>query len=148
MTIPVQEIQPSSAPIDILPKKVEAKRYYSTVPTMLIRTSLGQMIQDSMNSTRLAHIGEKFAQFHQCHPEFGVYETTDPEEQAALQAQIDSGCPDFLSEEEFKRRTTDPRDVIAAQQQQIAELQAQLQARQMEDRKAELMSDIKPKGKG
>lgn len=142
--IPIQEIQSSSAPIDIRPAKVEEKRYYCTVPTMNVRTSLGRLVQDSMNATRLAHIGEKFAQFHQCHPNYGMYRTTDPEEQDALDVLVALG-QDFLSEEEYKRRTTDPRDVIAAQQQQIAELQSQLQAKQMEDRKAELMADIKKK---
>ena len=82
------------------------------------------MVQDETTGARLLHVGEKFAQFTPAPmaaprpgeaeaPRYGVYETTDPEAQASLEKYVAEGG-EILSEEEFKRRTTRPEDVIAA----------------------------------
>lgn len=149
MTIPIQAITPSSTPIETRPSQAEKRTYYCTFATMNVRTSLGRMVQDATNSTRLAHIGEKFAQFTPCHPEFGKYSTTDPEEHEFFEREIAAGNPDFLNQEQYEARTVDPRTIIAQREAQIAELQAELQRRQLGDRREEILSQVAPvKGRG
>lgn len=148
MTIPVEAITPSSAPIETRPVRAEKRTYYSSFPTMYVRTSLGTRVIDA-SAGRLERIGEKFAQFTPCHPEYGKYETTDPEEHAYFDGEIAAGNPDFINEQEYNRRTEDPRSVIAKQEARIAELQAELQKRQLEDRREEILSQVTPrKSKG
>ncbi len=148
MTIPIQHVGAFPADTADTPaEQAPLKRYYSTLPTLVIRTSAGRMVQDETTGARLLHVGEKFAQFtpapmaapkpgEEEAPRYGVYETTDPEAQASLEKYVAEGG-EIISEEEFKRRTTKPEDVIAAQKLQlieqekrIAALQRQLQVQQ------------------
>lgn len=131
---------------------IVAKRYYTNCPTLTLRTSLGREILDHTTGARVSRVDEKFATFRQIGPEVGVYETTDPVEQAKLDELIRAGRDDLFTEEQYAAVSRTPDSVIAERDQELAsarreieELQLKLASQQASDRRSQLMDDVQPK---